>query len=63
MGHLEGASRDQSVLVPAVRDADVTAANPVRGLDAVVEGLDREALGCQRAQPAAIGRPASRPGD
>jgi transposase len=63
MGHLEGASRDQAVLCPDSLDDDVTADNPVRCMDAFVDGLDLDALGLQRAQPAATGRPADRPGD
>jgi transposase len=63
MGHIEGASGEQSILFPEVLDDYVTADNPVRFMEAFVEGLALDALGFQRAQPAATGRPAYCPGD
>jgi transposase len=62
VGHLEGASRDQRLLFPDVRDDSIAAENPVRFIEAFVDGLDVDALGFRRVQPATTGRPSSHPG-
>ena len=63
MAYVAGTDRTQSVLLPDVLDDFVTAANPVRFLDAFVAQLDLGALGFQRAVPAETGRPGYDPGD
>src|SRR5205814_1083751 len=52
-----------STLFPASLDEYVTAENPVRFIDAFVEGLDLDGLGFKRAVPAETGRPGYDPGD
>ncbi len=44
-------------------DDYVDAGNPVRFIDAFVDGLDLGALGFARAMPKATGRPGYAPGD
>jgi len=63
MAHIAGTDRTQAVLLPEVLDDYVTAANPVRFLDAFVAQLDLATLGFQRAVPAETGRPGYDPGD
>jgi len=63
MGHIEGAARDQRLLLPDVLDDDMAEENPVRFLEAFGDSLDLDPLGLQRVQPAATGRPSSHPGD
>ena len=62
MSHLEGESRDQGSLLPAVLDDYVAAEHPVRVIDAFVESLDLGALGFSRVVAAATGRPGYAPG-
>lgn len=57
MGYKEGVGRDQQVLFPETLDDYVTEDNPVRFIDAFVDGLDMSALGFERAAPAREGRP------
>jgi transposase len=63
MGYVEGTNREQVVLFPAVIDDYVTADNPVRFVEAFVQGLDLGALGFSKAEPEARGRPAYDPRD
>jgi len=63
MGYVEGVQRTQSTLFPASLDEYITAENPVRFIDAFVQGLDLEALGFERAVPKGTGRPPYNPGD
>jgi transposase len=63
MRYIEGHCRTQQLLLPDVIDDYVTAENPVRFIDAYVEGLDLESLGVARAQAALTGRPAYDPRD
>jgi len=63
VAYIPGTDRTQSVLLPDVLDDFVTAANPVRFLDAFVAQLDLAALGFQRTVPADTGRPGYDPGD
>jgi transposase len=63
MGHLEGTSRAQHILCPEALDDYMAAENPVRCIDAFVDSLDLDALGCRRTQPAVTGRRSYAPGD
>ncbi len=60
---IEGAGRGQQILFPDVVDDYVSATNPVRFIDGYVDGLDLEALGFVRAEPAWTGRPGYDPCD
>ncbi len=67
---IEGAGRGQQILFPDVVDdyvsatnPYVSATNPVRFIDGYVDGLDLEALGFVRAEPAWTGRPGYDPSD
>jgi len=63
MTHITGHNRDQMLLLPEAVDDYVTADNPVRFIDAFVDGLDLAALGFARVVPEATGRPGYAPGD
>ena len=63
MGHIAGDDRDQMLLLPEVVDDYVSSDNPVRFIDAFVDGLDLAALGFVRAAAKATGRPGYAPGD
>ena len=63
MGYLEGTNREQVLLFPAVMDDYVSAENPVRFMEAFVNGLEFGALGFSKAEPEARGRPAYDPRD
>jgi len=63
MGYIEGESRDQRVMFPAVIDDYITEDNPVRFIDAFADNLDLDELGFQRSQPASTGRPPYHPLD
>ena len=63
MRYIEGADRSQALLLPEAVEDYVGADNPVRFVDAFVDGLDLEALGFVRARPRTTGRPGYRPGD
>lgn len=58
---VEGEDRHQSTLLPASLDDYIAEDNPVRVVDAFIEELDLCALGFERLQPAATGRPAYHP--
>jgi hypothetical protein len=49
--------------LPEAVDDYVAADNPLRFIDAFVDGLDFAALGFARVVPEAIGRPGYAPGD
>ena len=51
------------LLLPDAVDDYVGADNPVRFIDAFVDGLDLKAAGFERVQPKATGRPGYRPRD
>jgi transposase len=57
-GFVEGADRAQSTLLPECLDDWVDESNPVRFIDAFVDGLDLKALGFVGVDPADTGRPA-----
>jgi transposase len=63
MGHVTGQSRYQSALFPEVLDEVVGGDDPVRVIDAFVEGLDLEELGFSKVASEETGRPPYAPGD
>ena len=63
MGHIQGQARDQITLFPESIDDYITPDNPVRVIDAFIDGLGIEALGFTHATPADTGRPPYDPGD
>ncbi len=58
---IEGENRFQSTLFPESLEDYIAADNPVRVIDAFVNGLDLKRLGFDRAEPSATGRPAYEP--
>ena len=63
MAHISGFERDQLLLLPEAVDDYVGTDNPVRFIDAFVDGLDLVEAGFGRVQPKATGRPGYAPGD
>ena len=63
MTHITGHDRLQTLLLPEAVDDYVGADNPVRFIDAFVDGLDLAAAGFARVMPEATGRPGYAPGD
>jgi transposase len=63
MAHVTGHSRYQSTLFPEVLDEVVGSDDPVRVIDAFVEGLDLEGLGFSKVAAEEMGRPPYAPGD
>jgi len=63
MAHITGEDRSQLLLLPDAVDDYVGPDNPVRFIDAFVDGLDLEAAGFQRVHPKGTGRPGYDPGD
>ena len=63
MAHITGEDRSQLLLLPDAVDDYVGPDNPVRFIDAFVDGLDLEAAGFQRVQPRDKGRPGYDPAD
>ena len=63
MGHLEGVSRYQRMLLAPSLDEQVGAAHPVRVIDAFVDGLDLAGLGFSKVAAEETGRPPYHPGD
>ena len=63
MAHITGEDRSQLLLLPDAVDDYVGPDNPVRFIDAFVNGLDLEAAGFQRVRPADKGRPGYDPAD
>src|SRR5215211_805881 len=58
---VEGRDRRQTALLPECLDDYLEADNPVRVIDAFVDGLDLFAIGFSGVQPASTGRPAYHP--
>ena len=58
---IEGETRSQSALFPERLDDWIAEDNPIRAVDAFVEGLDLVQLGFAKAEPAATGRPGYHP--
>ena len=63
MAHISGDDRSQLLLLPDAVSDYVGPDNPVRFIDAFVDGLDLEAAGFRRVHPKATGRPGYDPGD
>ena len=63
MTHITGEDRSQLLLLPDAVDDYVGPDNPVRFIDAFVDGLDLEAAGFQRVRPADKGRPGYDPAE
>ena len=63
MAHITGEDRSQLLLLPDAVDDYVGPDNPVRFIDAFVDGLDLEAAGFQRVRPNDTGRPGYDPAD
>jgi transposase len=60
-GFVEGIDRSQSTFFPAMLDDYVAEDNPVRAVDAFVDGLDLGKLGFTRVAPLEKGRPSYHP--
>jgi len=58
---IEGENRFQSTLFPASLEDYIADDNPVRVIDAFVDGLDLKQLGFDRAEPSETGRPGYEP--
>ncbi|OJW18872.1 MAG: hypothetical protein BGO51_00160 [Rhodospirillales bacterium 69-11] len=63
MTHITGHDRSQMLLLPEAVDDYVGAENPVRFIDAFVDGMDLAAAGFARTAPSATGRPGYAPAD
>lgn len=63
MSHIEGESRNQSLLFPEILDDYITQDNLVRFIDAFVEGLKIEELGFTHSVAESTGRPPYDPRD
>jgi transposase len=63
MTYITGHDRSQLLLLPEAVDDYVGSDNPVRFIDAFVDGLDLAAAGFGRVAPKMTGRPAYAPGD
>src|ERR1700751_5981936 len=63
MTHLSGHDRSQRLLLPEVVDDYVGPDNPVRFIDAFVDGLDLAAASFSRVEPKVTGRPGYAPAD
>lgn len=61
MKYIEGEDRNQQSMLPECIDDYVGEENPVRVIDAFVDGLSMETLGFRRSEPAETGRPAYDP--
>jgi transposase len=58
---IEGEDRTQATLFPERLDDYIAEDNPVRLVEAFVDGLDLKALGFKRVEPRATGHPAYHP--
>lgn len=63
MTHITGHDRSQMLLLPEAVDDYVGTENPVRFIDAFVDGLDLAAAGFARTAPSTTGRPGYAPAD
>ena len=63
MTYITGHDRSQMLLLPEAVDDYVGSDNPVRFIDAFVDGLDLAAAGFGRIAPKVTGRPAYAPAD
>jgi hypothetical protein len=60
MTHIAGFERDQLLLLPEAVDDYVGSDNPVRFIDAFVDGLDLAAAGLRASRPGPLGDRATR---
>ena len=58
---IEGANRAQAAILPEYLDDYISDDNPVRAIEAFVDGLNLSRLGFEGVQPEATGRPAYHP--
>jgi transposase len=63
MTPISGFERSQLLLLPEAADDYVGPDNPVRFIDAFVDGFDLAGAGFRRVEPKATGRPGYAPGD
>lgn len=63
MKYVEGQDREQMTLLPDCIEDYIGEDNPVRVIDAFVDGLNLDALGIKRAAPNEMGRPSYDPRD
>ncbi len=63
MRHIQGGDRAQSLLLPASVEDYVGEDNPVRAIEAFVDGFDLAKAGFVRAEAKETGRPGYHPGD
>jgi len=63
MHHVQGQERDQLTLFPEALDDYIAKENPVRFVDAYVDGLDLKGLGFRHALLEETGRPPYHPAD
>jgi transposase len=63
MRHIAGHDRSQTLLLPESLDEYVGPENPVRFIEAFVDGLDLTAAGFARVTPKVTGRPGYAPTD
>src|SRR5271170_5486381 len=63
MAHITGHDRSQTLLLPEALDDYVAPDNPVRFIDAFVDGLDLTAAGFARETPQRTGLPSYAPAD
>jgi transposase len=63
MAHISGTDRSQMLLLPERMEDYVVADNPVRFIDAFVDGLDLQGAGFARVHTKATGRPPYNPAD
>jgi transposase len=63
MTHIAGHDRSQTLLLPESLDEYVGQDNPVRFIDAFIDGLDLTAAGFTRVKPKTTGRPGYAPKD
>ena len=63
MTHIQGHDRSQLLLLPEAVNDYVGADNPVRFIDAFVDGLNLQAAGFARVEAKATGRPGYAPAD
>lgn len=63
MDYIKGQERNQITLLPDCIDDLVGQDNPVRVIDAFIDGLDMESAGFRRSMPNETGRPSYDPRD
>lgn len=63
MKYIQGDDRYQATLLPPILDDYITESNPVRVIDAFVDGLDMTELGFVKSKTSDTGRPPYSPSD